>query len=669
MATEKGFGGSEEFSLNQKRRLRGSRIAIAGLSGAALIACQAIAAMASGTPAAIKAITVDSNQQLVIQFANAGFPAVPHLLDVPGPSHRVVFDFVNAALDRGTLPTPEIFSSRITKVLPVIKGVRYLNLTSTPKPTARIVIDLPEHLQVKPKVVKLEEDLVVLSLGDGIDLTAKEEEAPGPQSHAPKGQEPLAENTDGASAVAKEAPIPGESTAAIEAAESAAASAPTQDAGAGTVASGASVPFESLQVKSAPTPGSATAETASNPQPAESENAGSWDWTAGQPAQATAPAAKTAQATESDTTGRAVPVVATNTARPVALAESQTPVDNSAIQAELEKESGNAPAVNSRNVELKGAMPESPAESAPQAAPQAAAPQAVEQEAAPQAVAPQASVPQASAPQAEAADAAPASEAVAAPVARKVPVQKRVTAPVPQNDPIEQEVRTETPDQAPEQEIDAPASKLSLPEDPQAGKTTAESKAEAKAAYNKAVQAHLGGKLPEAISEYQNALSLNPEFSQAHCNLGLIYNQQHNYAKALSEFRKSLAINPKDAITYNGIGAALRAQKDMVGAIKNWQTAVSLDPKLATAHYNLGTAYEMQKDVDRAMESYRQAVKNDYRLGEAYYRMGLIMENKKLTEEATEQYERALKVASNAEFSEDARQRLATLSNKKSAKR
>ncbi|MBX9950952.1 MAG: tetratricopeptide repeat protein [Candidatus Obscuribacterales bacterium] len=648
MAREKGFGGSVEFSLTRKTRQRGSKIALAGLSGAALVACQAIAAIAAGSPASIKAITVDSNQQLVIQFANAGFPAVPHLLDVPGPSHRVVFDFVNAALDRGALPTPEIFSSRITKVLPVIKGVRYLNLTSTPKPTARIVIDLPEHLQVKPKVVKLEEDLVVLSLGEGVDLSQKDEksEEGGPTSQAPKTQAPEAEAAT--AAVSKEAPLPGESTAAMEAAESAAASAPSQETGA---------QLETSSVKSAPTPGSASAETAAT-HPAESENVGTWDWTAGQPAQA--PAAKTAQAEERDTTPAAVPVVATNTTKPAALAESQGAGDNNAIQAELDKESGNAPAVNSQNVQLKPAMPEPQGE----AAAPAAAPPAAEQE-----VAPQMAAPQAAAPQVDAAEAAPEAVAAPAPVQRKAPVQKRVTAPVPQSDPIEQEVRTETPDQAPEQEIDGPASKLSLPENSQGSKTTAESKAEAKAAYNKAVQAHLAGKLPEAISEYQNALTLNPEFSQAHCNLGLIFNQQHNYAKALSEFRKALAINPKDAITYNGIGAALRAEKDMVGAIKNWQTAVSLDPKLATAHYNLGTAYEMQKDVDRAMESYRQAVKNDYRLGEAYYRMGLIMERKHLNEEATEQYSRALKVASNAEFSEDARQRLASLSNKKSAKR
>jgi tetratricopeptide (TPR) repeat protein len=665
MAREKGFGGGSEHLQGQKCAQRRSKLAIAGLSSAALIACQAISAMAAGNPAAIKAISVDNNQQLVIQFANAGFPAVPHLLDVPGPSHRVVFDFANASLDRGSLPTQEIFSSRITKVLPVIKGVRYQNLTSTPKPTARIVIDLPEHLQVKPKVVKLEEDMVVLSLGDGVDLSVKDDgtsENPGPKSQASQDQEPVA---------AKEAPLPGESSAAMESAESAAASAPSQESGSGSVATGAAMPFQELQVKTAPTPGTAHNETAASSQPAEAENVGSWDWTAGQPAQA-APTARTAQANDGDTKASALPVVASNTVKPSQLAE-QAPADNGSIQAELEKESGNAPAANSQNVQLKPAMPEA-GEAAP--APQAAAPQPVEQEPAPRASAPVPS-PAASAPAPDAGDVAAtevAPEAPAAPVQRKAPVQKRVSAPAAQqNDPIEQEVRTETPDQAPEQEIDGPSStsssssKLSLPEE--ASKTTAESKAEAKAAYNKAVQAHLSNKLPEAISEYQNALTLNPEFSQAHCNLGLIFNQQHNYAKALSEFRKALAINPKDAITYNGIGAALRAEKDMAGAIKNWQTAVSLDPKLATAHYNLGTAYEMQKDVDRALESYRQAVKNDYRLGEAYYRMGLIMERKHLNDEASEQYERALKVASNAEFSEDARTRLATLSNSKKGKR
>jgi Tfp pilus assembly protein PilF len=186
----------------------------------------------------------------------------------------------------------------------------------------------------------------------------------------------------------------------------------------------------------------------------------------------------------------------------------------------------------------------------------------------------------------------------------------------------------------------------------------------ATAKYNDAVKAHLSGKLPEAIAAYKEALAANPELAEAHSNLGLIYNQQHKYEMAVSEFQKALAINPKDAITYNGIGAALRAQKDLNGAIKNFQTAVSLDPKLATAHYNLGVAYELQRDYDRSLNSYEQAIKCDYRLGEAYYRMGMILEKRHRNEDARAKFKAALKASENADYSKDARERLASLESK-----
>lgn len=183
--------------------------------------------------------------------------------------------------------------------------------------------------------------------------------------------------------------------------------------------------------------------------------------------------------------------------------------------------------------------------------------------------------------------------------------------------------------------------------------------------YNEAVKAHLSGKLDEAIAKYKQALEANPNLGQAHCNLGLILNQQHKFAEALAEFQKALAIDPKDAITYNGIGAALRAQKDLDGAIKNWQTAVTYNPHLATAHYNLGTAYELKKDFDKALESYRQATANDFRLGEAYFRMGIIMQSRNQNNEAKEQFSQALKVSPSAEYSKKAREFLAAMEQAK----
>lgn len=183
--------------------------------------------------------------------------------------------------------------------------------------------------------------------------------------------------------------------------------------------------------------------------------------------------------------------------------------------------------------------------------------------------------------------------------------------------------------------------------------------------YNDAVKAHLANKLDEAIAKYREALVANSNLGQAHCNLGLIFNQQHKFAEALVEFQKALAIDPKDAITYNGIGAALRAQKDLDGAIKNWQTAVTYNPHLATAHYNLGTAYELKKDYDKALESYRQATANDYRLGEAYFRMGIIMQGRNQQSEAKEQFSQALKVSPSAEYSKKAREFLAAMEQSK----
>jgi len=389
-----------------------------GMASLLSILTSQVAMAADGVTLPIKKISADASQELVIEFAAKSFPTAPQVLDLPGPNHRIVIDFADATLDRGTIVTQLELTKMVIKAIPYVKAVRYQELVNAPRPTARLVVELPEDFKVKPRVVKLEEGLVVVSFSDK--------------------------------------PVP-----------------TAQGAGA-----------------------DAAPETASN------------------------------------------------------------------------------------------------------------------------------------------ADAA-------APVAADTPESKVA-----------------------DEDVTMPPKKTKLEDG-----SIVVSKIESVKRYNKAVQLHLSGKLSEAIQAYKEALEVNPALAEAHSNLGLIFNQQHNYAQALSEFRKALAVNPKDAITYNGIGAALRAEHDLLGAIKNWQTAVSLDPKLATAHYNLGTAYEIQKDYDKALGSYRMAVKNDYRLGEAYYRMGLILERKKHGDEAAEQFKEALKVSSDSEYSEDARQRLVFLQgSKKSGK-
>jgi tetratricopeptide (TPR) repeat protein len=398
------------------RKSLNSTITQISMAGLATIFTGQAALPADGVILPIKKISADAAQELVVEFGAAGFPSAPQVLDVPGPNHRVVIDFADSSLDKGSVQQPEELSKLLVKSMPFVKAVKYQELVNAPRPTSRIVVELPEDVKVKPRVVKLEEGKVVIAFSD----------------------------------------------------------------------------------------------------------------------------------------------------QPIAVAQTTPAAAEPAIHG----------ADNSSD--LRPSLPEG-------------------------------------------------SEAAA--------------------------------DKTPPAE---PGTKMKLEDG-----TIVNPKIESVKRYNKAVQLHLSGKLTDAIAAYKEALEVNASLAEAHSNLGLIFNQQHNYAQALSEFRKALAVNPKDAITYNGIGAALRAEHDLQGAIKNWQTAVSLDPKLATAHYNLGTAYEIEKDYDRALASYRLSVKNDYRLGEAYYRMGLILERKHRADEAAEQFKESLKVSSDSEYSEDARQRLVFLQGKK----
>src|SRR5262249_21708213 len=133
-------------------------------------------------------------------------------LDMPGPNHRLVLDFAGAQVDKMVLPSPEALAVRIAKDAPAVKGVRYTNLPNAAKPTARIVVDLPENLKVTPRVVRLEESGVVISLGDEFQNATA---APDAANAATRATEPVATApADAAPAPGADAPATGEAAAA-----------------------------------------------------------------------------------------------------------------------------------------------------------------------------------------------------------------------------------------------------------------------------------------------------------------------------------------------------------------------------------------------------------------------------------------------------------------------
>jgi tetratricopeptide (TPR) repeat protein len=577
-----------------KSRCLPSFIALSAM--AASVAIQP-AVYADDAPMPIKRISVNPEQQLVIEFATpeGSFPSKPNVQDFPGTNHRLVLDFKDSIIDKEQIPPAKETLTVLTKAYPAIKGLRYAALTNTATPTARIVLDLPETLKTNPHIVKLEANQVTIDLGF---------------------------ESGGA----------GDATEKVAADSQAATTSAAAPANATTAAAPVATP---------PTPTNTVASSDSSRERIEAPAA-----TGSEADKITAAASSTPVATGAPTAAGDTGLLSkTDTTAGSAAGNAPTPTpdlgkgQDSALTTSTPKSaseilasptSSNAQTPGS-TAELKPASTELPGSASGAGAETTSA----------------------SLPSTTAKEDASSSSALTG--LTKDSSEK----------PADQ-VATITPASA----TAAPPTSVTMPVSAApSGEDAKHQYADAVKHYNQGYELHKANKLPGAIAEYQAAIAANPGLSQAYSNLGMIYNQQHNYPEALTQFRKALAIDPKDAITYNGIGAALRAQKDLAGAIKNWQTAVSLDPKLATAHYNLGTAYEIQRDYDKALDCYKQAVKNDYRLGEAYYRMGLILQKRNNLEEALEQFNKALKVSTKAEYSQDAHQRIALLSERKATKK
>ncbi len=102
--------------------------------------------------------------------------------------------------------------------------------------------------------------------------------------------------------------------------------------------------------------------------------------------------------------------------------------------------------------------------------------------------------------------------------------------------------------------------------------------------YNQGIQLMHAKKFAEAQAKFQQALSENPDFAEAHNNLGYSLRKQgpQNYAKALEHYNKAIQLksNLAEAYEYRGVlflklGRKADAEKDLA-------TLKTLNPELAT---------------------------------------------------------------------------------------
>jgi choline-sulfatase len=96
-----------------------------------------------------------------------------------------------------------------------------------------------------------------------------------------------------------------------------------------------------------------------------------------------------------------------------------------------------------------------------------------------------------------------------------------------------------------------------------------------------------------ALSSYQKAIAIQPNFPPGQRELGLALFQQKNYVSAATHLEKAIALGLDDAHIRNFLGICYSQTNRVQESIRSYRVALKLDPKLAEAHLNL--AYELRR--------------------------------------------------------------------------
>ncbi len=121
-------------------------------------------------------------------------------------------------------------------------------------------------------------------------------------------------------------------------------------------------------------------------------------------------------------------------------------------------------------------------------------------------------------------------------------------------------------------------------------------------------QHHRAGRLNDAVVHYLSALDMDPDYAEAHYNLGIALKDLGQLDGAIGHYQKVLKIIPGHAGAHNNLGNALRDQGRSEDAIVCYHKALDLKPDYAGAHYNLGDALHELGRTDEAEKSYGRAL-------------------------------------------------------------
>jgi type IV pilus biogenesis/stability protein PilW len=136
------------------------------------------------------------------------------------------------------------------------------------------------------------------------------------------------------------------------------------------------------------------------------------------------------------------------------------------------------------------------------------------------------------------------------------------------------------------------------------------------------------GKIVEAITEYQKAVQMNPNYAQAQLNLGNGYYQLNQLQLAIAPLESAIRLMPKNPDPYASLGKVYQKLGLNDKALPLYQRALELKPTHYEALNNLGVLYMQMGVYNEAIKRFNLMINLYPDQRATYLNLALCYENK-----------------------------------------
>ncbi len=112
-------------------------------------------------------------------------------------------------------------------------------------------------------------------------------------------------------------------------------------------------------------------------------------------------------------------------------------------------------------------------------------------------------------------------------------------------------------------------------------------------------------------ANYQPVHELADTIKQAHYNSGMTYLNDERYSEAVTAFQNAITLDPDFVTAHYNLGVAYLKMETYPRAVSSLERTVTLDPNHKAAHHALALAYLGQQELGKARDTAREALKLD----------------------------------------------------------